>query len=157
MQTNDSGESLYGLPGTGVCSQFSTQDVRSGMDFLRDQTHREEDSGAITQAFNVNSSGSLPEKAPWHNLSFNNEEKSQTSDNTGCPDTYENMIIRMGGIEKTLTAIKETVTKASVRCHLLNVDVVTMFSPEMVDTLNKTVEECENCIKRMENLPTEHS
>lgn len=31
----------------------------------------------------------------------------------GCPDTYENMITRMGEIEKTLTAIKETVTKAS--------------------------------------------
>lgn len=31
----------------------------------------------------------------------------------GCPDTYENMITRMGEIEKTLTTIKETVTKTS--------------------------------------------
>jgi len=74
---------------------------------------------------------------------------------TGCPDTYENMITRMGEIEKTLSLIKDTVTTASVRCHLLNVDVVTMFSPEMVDTLNNTVEQCENCIKTMETSSPE--
>ena len=32
---------------------------------------------------------------------------------SGCPDTYENMITRMGEIEKTLAAIKDTVTTAS--------------------------------------------
>lgn len=49
------------------------------------------------------------------------------------------------------------VFNSTVRCHLLNVDVVAMFSPEMVDTLNKTVEQCQNCIKTMEALPTEDS
>lgn len=32
---------------------------------------------------------------------------------SGCPDTYENMITRMGEIEKTLALIKDTVTTAS--------------------------------------------
>lgn len=35
---------------------------------------------------------------------------------------------------------------------MLNVDVVTMFNPEMMDMLNQTVEQCENCIKRLESL-----
>lgn len=35
---------------------------------------------------------------------------------------------------------------------MLNVDVVTMFNPEMMDMLNQTVEQCKNCIKRMESL-----
>lgn len=38
---------------------------------------------------------------------------------------------------------------STVRCHLLNVDVVTMFSPEMLDILNITKEQCEDCIKAM--------
>ena len=46
---------------------------------------------------------------------------------------------------------------STVRCHLLNVDVVTMFSPEMVDTLNNTVERCEKCMKAMETLSSEDS
>lgn len=46
---------------------------------------------------------------------------------------------------------------STVRCHMLNVDVVTMFSPEMVDTLNNTVEQCEKCIKAMETLSSEDS
>lgn len=41
---------------------------------------------------------------------------------------------------------------STVRCHMLNVDVVTMFNPEMMDMLNQTVEQCENCIKGMESL-----
>lgn len=65
------------------------------------------------------------------------------------------MISRMGEIEKTLATVKETVSTASVRCHLLNVDVVTMFSPEMLDTLNKTKEQCDDCIKAMETLSAE--
>ena len=35
---------------------------------------------------------------------------------------------------------------------MLNVDVVTMFNPEMMDMLNQTVEQCENCIKGMESF-----
>lgn len=159
MQAGDSGESDYGTMGTcsQVTSQFFNQDARDGTDFLRNQMHREDNSCASSEAFtNTNPSGSPPGKASWH-MSTNSEEQNQTSVNGGCPDTYENMIARMGEIEKTLTAIKETVTKASVRCHMLNVDVVTMFSPEMVDTLNNTVEQCEKCIKAMETLSSEDS
>ncbi|KAJ7375194.1 hypothetical protein OS493_001937 [Desmophyllum pertusum] len=152
MQTNDSGEN-YGPPSTGVFSQFSSQDVRNDTEFVRDQVFHEEDS-CTTQAYS-NTGGSPPTKAQWHNITLNNDKQSPTSDNSVCPDTYENMITRMGDIEKTLTAIKDTVTTASVHCHLLNVDVVTMFSPEMVDTLNKTVEQCGNCIKTMETLSAE--
>lgn len=32
---------------------------------------------------------------------------------------------------------------------MLNVDVVTMFNPETVETLNGTVEDCEACMKKM--------
>lgn len=67
------------------------------------------------------------------------------------------MMSRMGEIEKTLTTIQEKVTKSSVRCHLLNIDVVTMFSPEMVDQLNNTVEQCEKCLKAMETLSSTES
>lgn len=65
------------------------------------------------------------------------------------------MISRMGEIEKTLATVKETLSTASVRCHLLNVDVVTMFSPEMLDILNITKEQCEDCIKAMKTLSAE--
>ncbi|XP_078358259.1 uncharacterized protein LOC144643018 isoform X2 [Oculina patagonica] len=150
MQTNDIGEN-YGH-GTGVCSQFSSQVVRSDTDFLRDQMFGEVQDSCTTQAFS-NTSGSPP--ALWHNITMNNDEQSETGDKSGCPDTYENMITRMGEIEKTLASIKDTVTSASVCCHLLNVDVVTMFSPEMVDTLNETVEQCKKCIKTMESLTPE--
>lgn len=44
---------------------------------------------------------------------------------------------------------------STVRCHLLNVDVVTMFSPEMLDILNITKEQCEDCIKAMKTLSAE--
>ncbi|XP_032222010.1 uncharacterized protein LOC5520931 isoform X3 [Nematostella vectensis] len=42
-----------------------------------------------------------------------------------------------------------------VKCHMLNVDVVTMFNPETVDTLNKIVEDCEACTKTMNDMVTE--
>ena len=44
---------------------------------------------------------------------------------------------------------------STVHCHLLNVDVVTMFSPEMLDILNITKEQCEDCIKAMKTLSAE--
>lgn len=65
------------------------------------------------------------------------------------------MMTRMTEIEKTLTAIKETVKTSSVKCYLLNIDVITMFSPEMVDELSNAVEQCEKCIKAMETLSYE--
>ena len=36
-----------------------------------------------------------------------------------------------------------------VRCHTLNLDVATMFSPETVETLEQYKEECEKCLGRM--------
>jgi len=65
------------------------------------------------------------------------------------------MMTRMTEIEKTLTGIKETVKTSSVKCYLLNIDVITMFSPEMVDELSNAVEQCEKCIKAMETLSYE--
>ena len=38
---------------------------------------------------------------------------------------------------------------STVRCHILNVDMVTMFNPEVVDTLNRMVEDCGACMDRM--------
>ncbi|CAH3046777.1 unnamed protein product [Porites evermanni] len=153
MHTNDNTES-YQPPETGLCSQvqFSGQEVRKETDFHRDPMNREGESCAASQAFN-NTGASPMTSAQWQNVSLNNGERGQKNDQSqGCPDTYENMITRMEDIEKTLAATKETATKASVRCHMLNVDVVTMFNPEMMDMLNQTVEQCENCIKRMESL-----
>lgn len=154
MQTNDTGEN-YGPFSTGICSQVSGQAVRSETDFVPNQLDVKENSCSTTPTYS-NNTGSPP--ALWHHdITLNNDGRSDASDSSGCPDTYENMITRMGEIEKTLAAIKDTVTTASVRCHLLNVDVVTMFSPEMVDTLSNTVEQCENCIKTMETSPPEDS
>ncbi|XP_020616691.1 uncharacterized protein LOC110054711 isoform X2 [Orbicella faveolata] len=150
MQTNDTGEN-YGPLGTGVCSQVSDQAVRSETDFVPNQLDAKEDS-STTQTYS-NNTGSPPPL--WHDITLNNNGRSDTSDSSGCPDTYENMTTRMGEIEKTLASIKDTVTTASVRCHLLNVDVVTMFSPEMVDTLSNAVEQCESCIKTMETSSPE--
>ena len=44
---------------------------------------------------------------------------------------------------------------STVKCYLLNIDVITMFSPEMVDELSNAVEQCEKCIKAMETLSYE--
>ena len=34
----------------------------------------------------------------------------------------------------------------TVQCHLLNVDVVTQFDPNLTEMLNSSVESCEKCI-----------
>ncbi|XP_068746953.1 uncharacterized protein [Montipora capricornis] len=147
MQAND-GDNSYETASMSVSLQLSnSQD--GAEDILRqDQTQSEEKTCVDTQA--SSSIGSS-----WQ-VSLNSEER-QTNDHSGCPDTYENMMSRMGEIEKTLTTIQEKVTKSSVRCHLLNIDVVTMFSPEMVDQLNNTVEQCEKCLKAMETLSSTES
>lgn len=154
MQTNDSSEN-YG-PDTGVCSQFSSEEARNDLDFTGKQMFCNDEEFCTTGKVHKHANGSPQTKTQWNNTTFDNDDPDHTSEsNTVCPDTYENMISRMGEIEKTLATVKETVSTASVRCHLLNVDVVTMFSPEMLDTLNKTKEQCDDCIKAMETLSAE--
>lgn len=145
MQTTDNGGNSYGTSSKGVSSQLSNQD--SAINFLGDHTQHEENTCNNTPA--VTAIGSS-----WQ-ISLNNEDHTQKNDNSGCPDTYENMMTRMTEIEKTLTAIKETVKTSSVKCYLLNIDVITMFRPEMVDELSNAVEQCEKCIKAMETLSYE--
>ncbi|EDO48677.1 predicted protein [Nematostella vectensis] len=75
--------------------------------------------------------------------------------NEDCSDQYSVMMTQITEIEKSLDAVKHKLRAASVKCHMLNVDVVTMFNPETVDTLNKIVEDCEACTKTMNDMVTE--
>ena len=42
----------------------------------------------------------------------------------------------------------------SVRSHMLNVDVATMFNPETEEILRKSVEDCEKCTTKVTALTT---
>lgn len=153
MQTNDSSEN-YGAD-TGVCSQFTSEDARNDLDFAGKQMFCNDEEFCTTEKAHKDANGSPQTKAQWNEITFSSDDQGQTGDSETYPDTYENMISRMGEIEKTLATVKETLSTASVRCHLLNVDVVTMFSPEMLDILNITKEQCEDCIKAMKTLSAE--
>ncbi|XP_064602612.1 uncharacterized protein LOC135468344 [Liolophura sinensis] len=52
-------------------------------------------------------------------------------------------------ISKQLDDMKENLIKTSVRCHMLEVDLATQFSPYMVDTLRSVKQECEKCTQKM--------
>jgi len=45
----------------------------------------------------------------------------------------------------------------SVRSHMLNVDVATMFDPEREETLRKSVEDCDKCAKNVAALASKTS
>lgn len=44
-----------------------------------------------------------------------------------------------------------------VRSHLLNVDVVTQFDPHRAETLRKTVQDCEECIRKIKEREIKNS
>ena len=46
------------------------------------------------------------------------------------------------------------ITFLSVRSHMLNVDVAIMFNPETEEMLRKTVEDCDQCAKKVASLTT---
>lgn len=52
-------------------------------------------------------------------------------------------------MSRMLNEIQQTLNQASMRSHLLNIDVVTQFNPYHVDMLKKNIEDCHGCIERM--------
>ncbi|XP_070540928.1 uncharacterized protein [Ptychodera flava] len=58
-------------------------------------------------------------------------------------------------LQKELAEMREKMTKASVKCHLLHVDLATQFNPFLVDTIRSTEEQCQKCIAAVESTSNE--
>ncbi|XP_021378697.1 uncharacterized protein LOC110466489 [Mizuhopecten yessoensis] len=53
-------------------------------------------------------------------------------------------------MDRELLSLKETMNKQSVRCHMLQVDLATLFSPDKQAVLRATKEDCIKCSETLQ-------
>ncbi|XP_003383887.1 PREDICTED: uncharacterized protein LOC100631981 [Amphimedon queenslandica] len=63
--------------------------------------------------------------------------------------SHNEEITRIEEIGRMLKSTQQRLNEASMKAHLLNVDVVTLFDPIKSDQMRTRVEECRQCVERM--------
>ncbi|KAL5016924.1 hypothetical protein ScPMuIL_006513 [Solemya velum] len=59
--------------------------------------------------------------------------------------SHQSVVSQLDEMNKSLDDLREKLVKNSIRCHLLEVDLASQFSPVMVDTLRNVKRDCNNC------------
>ncbi|VDI53718.1 Hypothetical predicted protein [Mytilus galloprovincialis] len=72
-------------------------------------------------------------------------EKVQSAGNHQC------VMAEIDKINKDLQELKDGLVDTSVRCHMLEVELATQFSPHMVSTVRNTKQDCAKCTETIRN------
>lgn len=61
--------------------------------------------------------------------------------------SHQNAMKQIDLMQSHLENLKESLMKSRVRCHILEVDLATQFSPYMMEAIRNTEQNCQKCVK----------